>query len=50
MSQSVMDFFTWMSVNIPAFLWSHPVIDLLAVAVAVWVVSLVFCLLFHRFA
>lgn len=49
MYSAVTDWFTWIIAQIPYFLLSHPVIDILGLAVAVWVIALVARLLRLRF-
>lgn len=49
MASAVTGFFTWIAEYLPDFLLSHPVIDVLGVAVGIWVVALVFRLIRMRF-
>lgn len=49
MYAGVTAFFSWIIEYLPDFLMSHPVIDILAVAVAIWVIALVMRLLRTRF-
>ena len=45
MAAAVSGFFTWIAANLPDFLLSHPVIDILAIAVGICVITLVFRLI-----
>lgn len=49
MFAGVTAFFSWIALYLPDFLMSHPVIDILAVAVSIWVIALVARLLRTRF-
>lgn len=49
MISAVSGFLTWCAESLPDFLFAHPVIDILGVAVGIWVIALVFRLLTVRF-